>query len=354
MPAYTIRSSFIDFMRGLAIMNMVLVHFNYLIPLDIANIISYLDVAMEGYLCIAGYMVGWYYYPLYKTGKRNITRRLIERALKLTIIQYIMIMTISVPLYYLLYDEIRIKESIGYFLMKSMLFLNQIGIMHILPTFIPLLLISPILLYLVYHGMSVIIIVVSITLFIFGNIDPYIANVGERTIFPVILWQIYYILGFIIGIGYGNSNALMSTITKNNKLLFVSFIIMLIAMIMKHAKIVSPQLTTKFPLNALGLYYGSSLLLFTSTLFGRTWDSIRKSWIVNDVVCLLGRHSLFVFVFHVYIAKGFEAYRHHYDLSILANIILVGLCFVLMYIYIIKSENMQQTKWWGRILEAIR
>lgn len=290
------------------ILDMILVHFNGYFPVFVGKVIGYTDIAMEGFVMLAGFMVGHHYYPRYLQDRKRITVRLFYRAFQILLIQYILIFTINLPLYYILYEKIRQTESLPLFLVKSMLFLNQIGLMHILPTFIPLFLISPAILYLIGKNLTPLLVVCSISLFVLGNKYPYALDLGDKTIFPFILWQIYFVAGCILG---ENANVKGTILPNNiNKYFYLSIPILFAANFMMHAKIFPIPIIAKFPLNALGLLYGSSFLFAIYTFTLKYWQVVREIRLFSYYIPLFGRHSLLAFVLHVYTAKGIAVVGH--------------------------------------------
>jgi len=192
------RDRIIDLFRGIAIIDMILVHFSEYFPFLVGKVLSYTDIAMEGFVLLSGFMVGRHYYEKYLGNGKSVTRRLLIRALQILLVQYVLIYTINLPLYYLIYEKIREAESVSNFLLKSMLLLNQIGIMHILPTFVPLFLISPVILYLLSKKLDFVVISSSIFLFAIGNIYPYALDISEKKFFLLsfgkyILWQVVFL-----------------------------------------------------------------------------------------------------------------------------------------------------------------
>ncbi|MFB3926732.1 MAG: OpgC domain-containing protein, partial [Syntrophales bacterium] len=254
-----------DFFRGIAILDMILVHFSGFMPPLISKIVDYTDFAMEGFVLVAGYMVGRKYYHDFASRWKQVVWKLYSRALQLYAIHAVMVLTINVPLFYLLYDERRTGQF-GAFLLNSLLLLNQIGLMHILPAFIPLYLVSPLILYFSRrHGTWVLIF--SFALFGIGNFHPYLLDLGEKTIFPFILWQVYFVAGCFMGIrsldpGKGKA-------VHPNTRFSLAALFMAIMMILKHFKIIDPSMISKFPLNFPGLLYGVSIPAFLYTFILR-------------------------------------------------------------------------------------
>jgi len=355
------RDEYIDLLRGIAIIDMILIHYSYLFPDIVKKIFNYHDIAMEGFLFLSGLTIGRYYFGKFKINKLNITNKLILRSLKIILIQYVMIITISLPQYIIL-NRITDINSYIRFLSKSFMFYNQIGLMHILPTFIPLFLISPIILLGFYKGFDLIIIISSICLFFIGQAFPGIFDFGERTIFPVILWQIYFVAGCYMGKFIYNHN----NISINKKwFIIVTGILFIIALGFKHVSSLSIIIKycmdshgvyiNRFPLNFYGLLYGSFLWSFIIS-FTYSFGSIIKKFTIIKMISLIGRHSLLSFVIHVYFAKTIEIIR---DLHINTHPILIYIIAILNILITInilmkyEVSEKELTKGKGRLIRWI-
>lgn len=339
------RNQIIDFFRGIAILDMIIVHFSDYFPLPIAKVISYTDIAIEGFILLTGFMIGYHYYPKYFQDRNRVIKRLLSRTLQILIVQYIFILTINLPFYYTIFNEIRQTEPLFIFVVKSMFFLNQIGLIHILPTFIPLFLISPIILYTFSRNYSHLVLLISICLFVIGNKYPYILDFGDKTIFPFILWQIYFVAGCYLGI----KAQVYKKISPGhiNKYFYASIILFLTTMLIKHAKIIPPALTSKFPLNALGLLYGASILFIIYTFTLKYWNVfLNRIKIIYYYIPLLGRYSLFTFVLHVYTAKSILLINQFLNINIYLNyfFILLSIIFIYAIIHLYETWNLKEGK----------
>lgn len=246
----------------------------------------------------------------------------------------------------MVFDKIRQAETLPLFLLKSILFVNQIGLIHILPTFIPLLLLSPLILYSFSRNYTGIVILCSIFLFVIGNRFPYAFNFGEKTIFPVILWQIYFVAGCVLGKeAYQRKKIGPDNI---NNYLYVAILVFGAAMFIKHAKVIPPTLISKFPLNALGVFYGGAILLLLYTFTLKYWHVLKKIKLFNNYVTLFGRHSLLTFFIHVYTVY-FIVLVNKYYVNIYFNYCLILLSIVIIYkiIYIHEHKEKKNTIFLG-------
>lgn len=333
------RDLIIDFFKGVIIIDMIMVHFSSKFPEILEAIINFADLAIEGFVFLAGFVVGRHYLEKFNKNKNEVTKRLFQRAVKLILIQYIMIITISLPFYSIF------KLNNGYeifnFILSSFLFLNQIPIIHILPTFIPLLLMSPLILLILVNNLDYLLILFSFMLFLLGCYDPYIFNFGDKTIFPVVLWQIY----FVVGIYFGRLSGSVNNI-NHNKLLVYAAIIYSFAFLMKYGgylneiHIIKERFNIypkKFPLNIYGLIYGASFLFLFYTVTIRLWGILKRYYFFYEIIPLLGRNSLVTFVIHAYFVYLIESFNK-LELNIYVIYVLIITSFYFTY-KIIKQIN---------------
>jgi hypothetical protein len=352
------RDNFIDFLRSLAIIDMILVHYAVYFPDIIRKIIDYHDIAIEGFIFLSGYMVGRYYLQRYLASQNMTNKKILVRVMKILIIQYAMILSISLPHYIILY---RYSESYSpfQFLIESLIFYNQIGLIHILPIFIPLFFISPLILYGLSRGHDLLILLVSLTLFLLGQMNPYFINYGEKAIFPVLLWQIY----FIFGCWSGKQAFIEKLVAIKNKgsLLLVACVSLGLVMLFAHSNYISPLLTNfkithaisirRFPLNIYGLLYGSTLLFFLFLLMSQFWVFIRNSKVVQWCN-MFGRNALLVFVIHVYFFKVIEILSRlwHVKDSIIYIAMLGNILFTYFVLFLYEDAREKHKPSWSKIV----
>lgn len=309
------RIEMIDFLRGLVIIDMMLVHYsgylNVIPGISLSKLINYSDFAMEGFTLLAGFMVGYHYFPIFLENKVKPIRRLLYRFLQILAIYYMFVLTISLPLAIFTGAAETGSDTLLTYIGKSLLFVNQVWLLHILPTFIPLFLIAIPVLFLLERVNNFFVLMGSILFFIIGNYNPYLFTVGDKTIFPAILWQIYFIIGVILGKrSYENNKIIPNHVFLH--LVFAS-VVFIAAAFIYHGHHIFPGMSglkyyynvtvSKFPLNYLGfLYYGSIFyILYCVTVL--VWKFISRQKMIFGPVMLFGRHSLLTFVIHVYFAK---------------------------------------------------
>lgn len=252
-----------------------------------------------------------------------------------------MIITIGLPFY--LHFESKSGTEFIKFAISSFLFLNQLPILHILPTFIPLFIISPLILVMLCRNWDYLLIFLSIIFFFVGCDNPYIFNFGEKTIFPVVLWQIYFVLGSIVGKSSRNGRKL-----NRNRLLFYAVVLYAFGFLLKYGgyfdlidniKSTYEVYPKKFPLNLYGLLYGSSLLFLLYAIIYRIWGRPNRYSLFAEIIPLLGRNSLLTFVVHVYFVYLIESLAiFGLNTYLICTSIILSLYFTYAIIYQIEKH----------------
>ncbi|MGD1048780.1 MAG: acyltransferase family protein, partial [Candidatus Krumholzibacteriaceae bacterium] len=295
------RIEVIDFLRGFAIMEMIVGHIaNY--PPILVKLIDYAETGMGLFLLSAGFMIGWHYLPRYLRDQRSTTRRLWKRALKILVMQYLIIATVNVPLHLIGFGSVGRGEPLWLFVFKSATFMNQIGIVHVLPTFIPMFLVSPFILLLFKERLDWLVFVSSAALFTVGNFWPHLLDLGDPAIFPFLVIQIWFVAGCAWGkVAYTSGRLAPRGL---NWWLIASCAGLIITITLVHGKIFPGRLVSTHPLNIFGLLY--QLPILTMILFGamRFWRVIRAIPFFYSWIALLGRNALLAFVLHIYCAKA--------------------------------------------------
>src|SRR5262245_57583507 len=133
MRAQGSRLEVIDFLRGIAILEMVVTHFAAFYPVPLEKAVTYTETAMALFVLLAGFMVGWQY-PSFKQSPREQTLSLWKRALRVVAAQYVLILTLGVPLFLIGMPHMGNAHSLPVFLLQSATFYNQLGLLHVLPT----------------------------------------------------------------------------------------------------------------------------------------------------------------------------------------------------------------------------
>ena len=168
-------------------------------------------------------------------------------------------------------------------------------------------------------------------------------ELGDKTIFPFILWQIYFVGGCFLGKETYQKQKISPQNISNWFL--ISIPILFLAMFIKHGKMIPPTLTSKFPLNALGLFYGTAILIVIYTFTLKYWGLfLGKIKLFNSYVPTFGRNSLLAFVIHVYTAKIILVLNSFYNLNYYTNFLLIAVSIILIYLIIKFHEGQKAGK----------
>jgi len=353
------RNLFIDVLRGLAICDMILIHYANIFPRIVAKLIIYHDVALEGFLLLSGVIVGMHYLPLFEKNPMTTIKKIYLRVFKLCLIQYIMILTISLPEFILWTGETDIL-NIGVFLFQSFIFSNQIGLIHILPTFFPLFILTPLFLYFLSRNLDHFLLLGSIVFFLIVQKDPYLLSYGDKTIFPVILWQVYFVIGCCLGKFVLRKGRIVPSHVM--PLFIISCIMIIIGLAFRHSTSVCPWLATfmdendvvirRFPLNAYGLVWGALLWLFLYASVAQFWNTFSTTKCSNWIA-LFGRNSLMTFILHVYFAKTISFIHILFGQNTIINYLGVLMNVGVTYYLLVKYEQTRMHNKQGCFLRMV-
>jgi peptidoglycan/LPS O-acetylase OafA/YrhL len=346
------RLEVIDFLRGVAIVEMLLAHYAVYFPPVLAKLIDYTETAMPLFVLLAGFIVGWGYRK-FEHDPRGQTRTVWMRALRVLAVQYLMILTLGIPLYWLGMPGVGNGQSLGEFLFQSMFFMNQIGLLHILPTFIPLFAIGPAILCALSRGWDGALLLISLALFCVGHFNPYLLDVGQPTIFPFILFQLYFVIGCLLGKDARQRVTLRPQ--RPLKWAIVSFGLLLTSMLLVHEKLVPARLVSIHPLNIFGFFYELPLIATVWLVSLALLPKLKRIW-GYACVARFGRHALMSFVIHVYLTKALAALNYVASPPPWINYILILLSVLIMNAIVKQYELSRSAKpvpMWARAAESL-
>jgi peptidoglycan/LPS O-acetylase OafA/YrhL len=342
----------IDFLRGIAIVEMVSTHYAVYFPPLLAKLIEYTETAMPLFVLLAGVIVGWGYRKFEQDPTRQ-TWILWKRALRVLVIQYLMILTLGVPLYWLGMPGMGNGQSLGEFLFRSMFFLNQIGLLHILPTFVPLFAISPAVLFGLSRGRDGALLIISMALFCVGHFHPHLLDLGQPTIFPFILFQLYFVIGCKLGKVTRQQDALPPV--RPQRWALASFGLLVTSMLLAHGKILPAHLISTHPLNFFGLVYELPLIATVWLVSLVVLPNLKRIW-GYAWVARFGRHALLSFVIHVYLAMALTVLNHLATPPPWVNYMLIFLSILIMNAIVKRyelSRSMKPVPIWVRAAEGL-
>jgi len=295
-----------DVFRGIVILDMILIHFNTYFPATARKLLDYFDFAMDGFVFTAGLMIGAHYLDQFRAHPYSIAQRVWLRAAKLYSCYLLIVFTVIAPYYYFLLDY-HDKAFLG-IIEELILLKRQVGIAHILPTFIPLFLVAPLVLWLIVNGRVFWVVIPSFMLFVFGLRWPYLFSYTDNTIFPAILWQVYFCIGVVLGIsGFAKIERMAKSPTCAVLVTSAFLLLAFFKFGTSHIPLLERLRTEfgllrfqRFPLNVWGFMFGISLVLLVLLVVYRFFNVINASTAIRNLLERFGRHSLLVFVLHVY------------------------------------------------------
>ncbi len=322
----TSRLDTIDLLRGITIIEMLAAHFARYFPKAIELAITYTETAMALFVLLAGFMVGWRVVE-FTARPLKLSQDLLVRAAKIFAVQVVLVSTAGVAIYAAgLYGAADGTTFIQFF-GRSLLLYNQIGLLHILPTFLPLFVIAPVILYAIATGFELPLMAASCALFAIGHVDPYVLSYGAPAIFPFVMFQLYFVVGCIVG-SRCRTNGMLHT-ADAGRYLIAALVLMCASMAWVHLKFLSPGTLSTHPLNLYGLLYHLPLIAviaFSVVRFAATWRGMPGA----DMIQRFGRNSMLAFVLHVYCAIALQVANLLMALSMAANFVAIAVSVAVM------------------------
>jgi hypothetical protein len=346
------RLEVIDFLRGVAVAEMLATHYAVYFPALPAKLINYTETAMPLFVLLAGFIVGCGYRK-FQPDPGGQTWIVWRRALRVLVIQYLMILTLGLPLYWLGMPGVSSGQSLGEFLFRSMFFLNQIGLLHILPTFVPLFAIGPAVLFALSRGWDRALLLISVVLFCVGHFQPHLLDLGQPTIFPFILFQLYFVVGSVLGKATKQRGA--PPPQRPQRWALMSIGLLLASMLLAHGKLLPARLISTHPLNLFGLFYQLPLIATLWLISLAMLPTLKRLWGYAGVA-RFGRHALLSFVIHVYLATALAVLNYLAPQPPLVNYVLILLSILIMNAIVKRYElgrDMEPVPHWVRAAEGL-
>jgi hypothetical protein len=289
---------------------MIMVHGADYFPYPLKQIVQLIiDGAAEGFLCIAGVMVGWRLLPVYLKNRKEAIQKIFSRAIQILLLHYFLILTIDLPIKFFITKQLTYSPELFNYLLDVFLWQEQPYILDILPVFVTMFILTPILLELYYRRLEFILFFSSAAFFVVGLIWPYAISVKTAVAFPVIQWQIYYVIGTILGHRYDKISHLGANNLK--KWAFGALLVFFVFVYFRHGMKYSPEWLfnlisyakiniQKFPISFWGLIFSLSLLAAVSLTGAVYLPFIKNNFLFQVFMPMFGRNSLLSFSLHVY------------------------------------------------------
>ena len=332
-PAAT-RLDAIDMLRGVTILEMLAAHFATYFPKRIELAIVYIETAMALFVLLAGFMVGWRILA-FKANPASVSGDLWRRAAKILAVQTLLIFSAGVLVYAAGLADAAKGITFAHYLGQSLLLANQVPLIHILPTFLPLFILAPVILLSIGAGREGLLLVASAAIFMAGQIKPDLLSYGTPAIFPFAQFQIYFVAGCICG----SRARRFGMIDADRALCYFAIALTASAATMAwvHLKFLPAGALSTHPLNLYGLIYHTPII--ASVCFGTiAFLPVARKWLGVTVVTRLGRNALLAFVLHVYCALLLQALNTRVPLSMTVNVIAIIASIALMNIILKHYE----------------
>ena len=327
----------IDVLRGVTIIEMLSAHFAAYFPNGIALAITYTETAMALFVLLSGFMVGWRI-NAFDIRPLGVSRDLWMRAAKIFVVQLVLVLTAGVAVYaFDLYGAANGK-SFARFLGESLLLYNQVGLIHILPTFLPLFVIAPIILLTIAARHNLLLFAASAAVFALGHFHPYALNYGAPAIFPFVMFQLYFVVGGIAGSRARRFGMIESH--PAGRYLIAALIALSATMAWVHMKFVPAGTVSTHPLNFFGLVYHTPLIAVV--VFGvLRFEPNFRGWPGAGVIARFGRNALLAFVLHVYVAVGLKALNVMKPMPMALNVMAIAGSIVVMNLILRHYEALR-------------
>jgi hypothetical protein len=306
------RDDLIDFMRGLCIVFMVLLHTKYMQPRLLQSIVELLNFVAGGFVFLSGVMAGHMSLERYMRDPRGVSLRMVQRAAELYGIQIIIMISVGLIFY-------PGAQSIRDLIVDAILIRHPKGMVDILPMFIGFFAIAPAMLWLLSRGKpgAGVLILLSAAAFFLGQRNPQIISPWGPTTFPVILWQSF----FVAGVFFGRWHKPVAESFHGQRpgawipaTLSVFVFAALAAMRFGFAGHSLENLFCKFPLSAMWFCYEIALILTvfwaTAQLYRNVCQTLPYRW-----TAMIGRHSLNLFLLHIYLVNAALPIAQHAPVS---------------------------------------
>lgn len=298
------RDARLDFLRGLCLIDMILVHLSFAgLQMGVLNlaIAEYTRFAAGGFVFVAGLCIGAIFLPRMKeASKRKKTFGTLWRRSAYILGAHYAASAGLVAVYAWL-DYTPIVDGVGAMLL-DLLLLRQGG--DLLPLYVIMVAVSPLLLMLIHRRMGLLVLVASVAVFAWGQDHPWILSTTEKGSFPIVLWQLMYVLGMLTGTQLHKLDA----VSRRGQMILAAIAwascgLMFYLAYGAGLGLAVPKVPLEFRKIPLStgevLRYLSiiSAIVFTTMLLWRWIDNTR----VERFVGLLGRNSLWLYVAHLFI-----------------------------------------------------
>ena len=308
LPLGKPRLLILDSLRGLMLVLMAFDHYGGRIQNITAEPLGWVSAA-EGFVFLAGLMVGLLYAAKMITDPRLVTRKLFSRTFKIyltyTLVLLVFWVTVRLsPFYARVWDGELLPPHFGSglgTLLGIVTVYYQTNYLGILPLYVMLFLAAPLFLWLFAKGYARAVFIVSIPLYLvqpFG-MDAYIERLFPSSIYSFFTWNILFLAGLYFGYRVRNGGLRVSFRPR-----YLVSAVVIAALLFVSRELFRFGLVGGFDYElklAFTRAYLSPLRLANFFLLAYLTVGlahIRPRWLQNRWLSFLGQHSLYVFAWH--------------------------------------------------------
>ncbi len=302
----SVRDERLDFWRGLCLIDMVLVHLvhqgmNFGQPWW-SILGEYTRFAAGGFIFVAGMSVGAIFLPRVREerNRRKTHLRLMKRSGYILAVHYIA--TAGFLLLYPLYGSGPFA-SVSDLLRDILLFRSG---SDLLPFYVVMVAITPLLLELLRRGMGWLVALLSLAVFMtWGRMDPYFLSAPIQQCFLLPLWQVIFIAGLLAGAALPAYDRL----AQSTKRIIAGFSTIFLVVMFFGAyggdfglALSLPVVFWKVPLSVGEILKYLAFMLALMSVTDLFWQRLAGSAVVR-FSSRMGRRSLAMYVVHVWIVS---------------------------------------------------
>ncbi len=304
----------LDFLRGLCLIDMMIVHLIIVIPQKyFESFVEMTNFAAEGFFLLSGVMAGLVYYQRYVKDAKGVSGRLIRKAYMMLGIHILTIIVFMVIYHVMGLLVIKDMSSLFAVLIRVASFEKVYHLTNILYIFFLLFLMTPGMLWISRKAGDNRLMIISSLIFMIGLFFPHHLFISYPA-FPIIQWQFVYVLGFVLGKNHESVKKFRVSLRTNIVLLIGLAALFALRfqtfLRFTYHPLIYEEFFKKFPIHiGLAMYVGL-LIYFGYLLVRKTWPSIKNRWCAK-AVSRLGEYTLAAFLAHMYIDffihKAYEA-----------------------------------------------
>lgn len=282
------RDLFFDFFRGTLMLFIFWHHIMAAFP-NAKDLAYYFNAAAELFVGLSGFMVGFIYL------RRNKDYKLFRKGIKIFAVYYFVSIIMSILYKYSMQTEITLSQT----LINTILMMEDHTWISILRIYGIIFILSPLILFLARKS-SIITFLGSLATFIFTMIIHSLLNFENffivQTVLVVLEWQIFFIIGLLLGDLYRDKKL------KKNYLIKISLLLAFVGLVL-HIFWLGNTSLEKYPYTigkVVNILYVAPIWAFTIHIIYNK----AKSTFPDRYIRVLGRNSLVAFVIADFVRAG--------------------------------------------------